>query len=185
MKVIGFGGKGGVGKDYLAQVIIQTFNDREDVSTPVRVALADPLKGVFACVLNCSVDDVNNNKDIVYKPFNPDYPPKKVRTGLIDVSEDYIKPVIPTFWCDGAWAEMQKYDVVIITDMRYFIELGYFRQRLGKDFTFIEITADFTDGVPNCGYELYGCSAIDFEYVNTKDMRNIHLLIQYIEDFVK
>lgn len=170
MKIIGLCGYSKSGKDFVAKQIL------ENIKQGCSYALANPLKQMLADTLGVSVEWIEKNKDEVV------FEGRTVRRMLIDMSEKAIKKHVPEFWCRALDREIirkqaEGYRYMIVTDIRYLIEVGYLRQLRGNhNIMFVEIQACPDHNVnKNCGYELAGLQ------LNEKMTAKNHLTDEYEE----
>jgi len=151
MKVIALCGRSKAGKDFVADRLIHMSKNIRiqrgltEVVYPKfeRHSMASPLKSLLAEILNTTVSQIEWYKDTYRKQ-------------LITLSER-LKELVPDIWC----RELQKKihncetfaDALIITDVRYYIEVGYLKQIMKpEDLMFIRV--ERLREQQGCGYQL-------------------------------
>jgi len=151
MKVIALCGRSKAGKDFVADRLIHMSKNLRiqrgltEVIYPKfeRYSMASPLKRLLAEVLNTTEPQLEEHKELH-------------RQQLITLSER-LKEIVPDIWC----RELQKKihncetfaDVLIITDVRYYIEVGYLKQIMKpEDLMFIRV--ERLKEQQGCGYQL-------------------------------
>lgn len=129
MNLIGLVGKKGSGKDTVFNIIFELWNRRIIEYRPIRLSFADALKQDLCTAFNCTMDDINNNKnnDIIRKVLQA--------YGCARREED------PDYWIQRVHENLESHErcaksgvkyLYIITDVRFFNEADYVRRMGGR-----------------------------------------------------
>lgn len=131
--LIGFSGKIGSGKDYVAKYIFLPFLNKElkkicscNPVRPLFLSFADPLKQECALRYNCSYDQLYNNKDLFTR--------KKLQEVGIEFREKYGKMVYVNAMEMNIQLHVDRSDinVIIIPDVRFPGEMKFIQDNGGK-----------------------------------------------------
>lgn len=129
MKLVLVSGKRAVGKDTFCSALSILLKDSGINGTVL--ALADIPKIEF-----CKDRNLNFNKFMTNRAYKDKY-----RKAFIDFAE--LAKIDDEFvWCKKAIQSVKKCDVIIVSDLRYPIELKFFKTFYEKQFNTVRIEAD-------------------------------------------